>query len=163
MAYTITAAQYANQTLTAAVLTTVEAGKVLASPVDRPLIWQTFQNWIAAGNTPLAYPGVKVPRRLVEIVTGADGLAGLNGLSAPQKLNLWTDFTTNNRWATDTGPNAAAILVPVALARDGIVTAAANNIRLMILAFYIQDNELYAVNPTFDPTINVPGTKVVLT
>ncbi len=45
MSYTIIAAKYANPDHTSAEITTVEAGSVAASEVDRPELWKAMLEW----------------------------------------------------------------------------------------------------------------------
>jgi hypothetical protein len=66
--------------------------------------------------------------------------------------------TGSQKWQTNIGPNAAAMLAVYAAgtAANGVTTF--NGAQQMILtAMYCQDNPRYLVAPTFDNTINVPG------
>jgi hypothetical protein len=55
MSYTITAAQYANEDDTSAVITTVEAAAIAISSTDTPDDWADFQDWITGGGVPAPY------------------------------------------------------------------------------------------------------------
>lgn len=81
-------------------------------------------------------------------------------LNTTQQTNAWSDLSsgTPKKYLLDTGINAAAIgALDWAVTDSGATDTALKNARLRIAAAYIQDNPTYLVNPTFDPTINVPG------
>lgn len=88
----------------------------------------------------------------------------LNALSAAKKNAVWNDINSGNppKWSLDAGPNAAAIAAIEFSATSvaGITAAEKTEARLRLVAMYIQDNPKYLVNPSFDPTINVPGNEV---
>lgn len=104
-------------------------------------------------------PPVPVSRGIPAVLTGVDGLPSLSGLTAQQLVNLWTDYATNARWATDTGSCAEPVRLVLDLAQQLGVTISTVGapLKAKLLAFYINDNPQYAVNPAFDPTINIPG------
>lgn len=94
-------------------------------------------------------------RRLLDIYTDITALSGAN------QTAIWTDLSagTPPRWATDVGPNAAALfaLQFLATAVAGLTTAERNEARRRVAAFYVGDNPKYLVNPAFAPAINVNG------
>lgn len=84
----------------------------------------------------------------------------LNGLTAGQQNNIWTNITSGTPplWATDAGSNAAGIMaLHWSATNSGATAANLNDAKRRLVAMYCQDNVKYLVNPTFDPTINVPG------
>lgn len=84
----------------------------------------------------------------------------LNGLTATQQSNIWTDITSGAppRWALDAGPNAAGIMsLHWSAVNSGATAANLNDARRRLVAMYCQDNVNYLVNPAFDNTINVSG------
>jgi hypothetical protein len=84
----------------------------------------------------------------------------LQALTAAQKTNVWTDLSsgTPKKYLQDVGRNAAAIAALDWAATDsGATGTALTAAKLRIGAMYVQDNPAYLINPSFDPTINVPG------
>lgn len=85
----------------------------------------------------------------------------LNGLTNPQKLTVWSDLSSGSppKWATDAGPNAAAIAAIewAATVPAGVTVAEKTEARLRLVSMYVQDNPDYLVHPAFDGDINVPG------
>ena len=85
----------------------------------------------------------------------------IQALSAGQRANLWNDLrapvsNAPRKYLADDGTNAGAIFSMDYQANQSVsppTTAAQNS----IMSCYIQDNPLYAVNPPFDPAINIPG------
>lgn len=84
----------------------------------------------------------------------------IGALTATQQSAIWTDLTTGTppKWATDAGPNAAAIAaIHWSAANSGATAANLNDARRRLAAMYAQDNPGYLVAPAFDPSINVSG------
>lgn len=92
----------------------------------------------------------------------------LAALTSPQKIAIWTDFTSGSppRWSRDGddgqthGTHAPALAVAAVGAIDmhtsaGFTAAEQLSARLRMVAIYLLDNPKYLVNPAFDPTINV--------
>lgn len=81
-----------------------------------------------------------------------------------QKALIILDLFTGNlgtgsqKWQQDTGPNAAAMSAVYAAitAPNGLATFNAAQ-QLILAAMYTQDNPRYLVNPSFAPSINIPG------
>lgn len=99
-------------------------------------------------------PTIRRKRPLLDIITA------LNALAGTQKTNVWSDITSGSppKWATDAGPNAAAIAVMQFVATTSTLNATdILNAKIRGVAMYCQDNPTYLVAPAFDPTINVPG------
>ncbi len=101
------------------------------------------------------------PRMIAHVITGGDGLPGLTGLTPTQQVNLWNDFSSNQRWLVDPGANAVQLLALGRMVQDELIPATATHTRGLALALYIQDNPRYAETPAFDPSINVPGDMLV--
>jgi len=88
----------------------------------------------------------------------------VQALTVAQRTNLWNDLkapvpgVAPRKYLADEGTNAGAIFSMdyVAMQGTGAQQVATQN---SVMACYIQDNPLYAVNPPFDPTINIPGYK----
>lgn len=124
---------------------------------------QTSAQTIIAGLTISA--GAKV-RTMYAIAASIFALTG--NLPTPaagtQKANIIAALFTGNiatgsqLWQQDTGPNAAAMSAVYAAitASNGSATFNAAQ-QLIMAAMYVQDNPMYLVNPSFDPTISVPG------
>lgn len=111
---------------------------------------QTAANNLAAGWDWTA----RKPRTLYAI------WQAINALTATQQNNVWTDITSGTppKWATDTGPNAAAIMgLNWSATASGATTANLNDAKRRLVAMYCQDVPGYLVNPSFDATINVAG------
>jgi hypothetical protein len=87
----------------------------------------------------------------------------VQALTTAQHANVWADLTaatatSPRKYLDDYGPNAAAIfvmdwIVYVLRPTAAQLTAAQND----VISFVVQDEPLYLVNPTFDPSINLPG------
>lgn len=94
-------------------------------------------------------------RRLLDIYTDITALPGAT------QTAIWTDLSSGSppKWATDVGPNAAALfaLQFLATAVAGLTTAEKNEARRRVAAFYVGDNPTYLVNPPFAPTVNING------
>lgn len=121
--------------------------------------FQTFLTWNAAQPVPLDYttpisPTARKPRTLLAIRNDISNLTGT------QKTNIWNNFISGSPplWATDAGPNAAALAV-LQLMGASVTLSAADVLEAKIraVAMYCQDNPNYLVTPSFDNTINVPG------
>jgi hypothetical protein len=90
-----------------------------------------------------------------------DVFSSIQALTAQQRTNLWNDLKAPapgapRKYLTDEFVNAAAIFALDYSANQtsgGQLVAAQNS----IMAMWIQDYPLYAVNPSFDASINVPG------
>lgn len=128
-------------------------------PLNRD--WQAFLAWNQANGNPINPAGTITPaagiRSTLNLMYGGDGKAFLSGLTALQKTNIWTDFTSNSRWKTDVGNNTNMLLMLGGMALDGIISATTLNAKYFAVALYVQDNPSYLVTPIFDATINVPG------
>lgn len=108
---------------------------------------------------------------LSEVVTAHDGSARrkrtiyaiyteLGTLSATRQNTIWADVTAGSppKWATDAGPNAAAIAaIHWSAANSGAAAAAVNDARRRLVAMYVQDNPNYLVNPSFDQALSLAG------
>lgn len=112
-----------------------------------------------------AYPTVAnliaVGHQGIVAVPAATLITNIGALNNNQKNNIWTDFTTNKRYQTDTGPNAGSLLLAAYLANTALIGGSPTDLlngKILAIALYVQDNPNYLVNPTFDSTINVPGT-----
>lgn len=102
----------------------------------------------------LAFLAGRRPRTLLAI------RADLLALSASQRAAVWAAFTSGSPplFATDAGPNAAAVYCLWVLGKSGSLPAAdVNEARVGAVAMYAQDNPGWLVNPAFDPSISVPG------
>src|SRR4051812_22087607 len=71
--------------------------------------WRAFLAWNATQQSPLdtgdGSPTARKPRTLLAILTD------LQALTAAQRTNVAADlFGAGNRWSTDAGPNAGALL-----------------------------------------------------
>lgn len=94
------------------------------------------------------------PRKLIDI------RSDLLALTGSQKTNIWNNFTSGSPplWATDFGPNFADIFILQLFGSStGISPVDSSEAKIRTLAFYCQNNPTYLVNPSFDPSINVPG------
>lgn len=84
-------------------------------------------------------------------------LADLNSLTVSQKLNVQNDFLVTNQFdqtADDAGIKLAAIIGR----STGLDATTVLRLKFFAVASYIRSvNTSYLVNPTFDPTINIPG------
>lgn len=124
--------------------------------------WRAFLDWNSQQAIPLDLsdlppPVIKISRTLIAI------RADLASLTNTQKNNIWTDITSGSppKWSTDAGSNAAALAVLTLLGASSTLSAAdVLEAKLRGVAMYCQDNPTYLVNPSFDPTINVPGDQV---
>ena len=102
----------------------------------------------------IAFLTVKTKRGLLAIITD------LNALSGAQKTAVWSDITSGSppKWATDTGPNAAALAwAPTLITLNGLTAANVLDLKIKAVAMYVQDNPNYLVHPSFDNTINISG------
>ncbi len=85
----------------------------------------------------------------------------LNALTTPQKNAVWANFIAGSPplWSTDDGVNAGSVMALSVPAIDltGLTVAVQTIARLKMVAAYVLDRPLYLVNPSFDPTINIPG------
>lgn len=101
---------------------------------------------------------IRVTRPLFDLVTA------LNGLNATQKTNISNDLFGGSpaKWTQATGENSSSILVIFTLTQTATLSTADKNLaKIHGTALYIQDYPNYLVNPSFDPTINVPGDQTV--
>lgn len=102
---------------------------------------------------------VRRPRTLLAIYND------LQALSTTQKNNVWTALIagTPQLWATDTGPNAAALAAIQwgGTVASGIPAASITEAKIRGAMMYVQDNPRWLEHPTFDPTINISGDEVV--
>lgn len=88
--------------------------------------------------------------------------ADIKALSTQQYNHLWADANSTldgvSKYLTSKGVNAAAIFSMDWTAQLGSTAGGQqSNARTSILSMYVQDNPSYAVNPSFDTSINVPG------
>lgn len=91
-------------------------------------------------------------------------IGSLTALTSTQKKNISTDLFSGNplKVLLDSGPNAAAIFAVYYSTQTATLSSADKNLaELFAAAMYVQDNPFYLVNPSFDPTINVPGWQAV--
>lgn len=94
-------------------------------------------------------------RTILEIMNDLDALSGA------QSLAIWNDLTAGlpPKVATCPGVNAAAIWTMhfVATGIGGLTATEKNEGRQRTIAFWVQDDPQYLVNPPFAPEIDVPG------
>lgn len=85
----------------------------------------------------------------------------LQALTGTQQANVWADFTSGSppRWATDSSPVAGSVMACSIPAIDltGLAVTVQTKARMKMVAAYVVGNPLYLINPSFDPSINVPG------
>lgn len=80
--------------------------------------------------------------------------------TGPQKVATWADLVSGSpvKISLDTGKNADSIFLLWRIASQTDFTAAiTNDMKATAVAYYVQDNPLYLVNPVFAPTVNIPG------
>lgn len=125
--------------------------------------WQEFLTWNAEQQPPLSLadqaPTLRVPRPLLAIE--ADILA----LTPQAKRDaIFADlFGASQKWATNLGVNRSAMFLIYLLVKQGGISA--TNLAMFKAggaALYCQDVPNYLVNPTFNPTINIPGDQLVV-
>lgn len=110
------------------------------------------------------------PRTMYAIAADIFALTGTlpTPANGTQKANIIADLFTGNlatggqKWQQDAGLNAAALSAVYAAitASNGLATFNAAQ-QLIMAAMYVQDNPNYLVHPSFDSTINVPGTQLL--
>lgn len=102
-----------------------------------------------------AHGGPRVKRTLLAII------ADLTALTSGQKIAIGNDLFTGppaNKWQGNAGPNAAAMFTLYFQTQTGGMSPADKALaKLYAAAMYTQDNPKYLVNPSFDPSINIPG------
>lgn len=85
----------------------------------------------------------------------------LAALTATQRDAVWADLMGGNppKLALDTGPNTADVFTMhfLSTAVSGLTAAEKNEAKRRTIAFYVQDNPAYLVNPPFAPAVNTPG------
>lgn len=100
----------------------------------------------------VAYRSQRKPRPLLTIYNAILALTG------PQKLAIGADlFGASQKWAENVGINRAGMGVIYLITQLGLNATQTNLAKTMGAAMYVQDNPKYLLNPSFDPTINIPG------
>lgn len=101
----------------------------------------------------------RVPRSLWDVY------ADLLTLTATQKNAIWDDLTIGppaNKIKLDTGPHSeVGFLCHFLVVNSGLAAAAVGDAKARAAAAYVVDNPTYLVNPSFAPTINIPGDQPV--
>src|SRR5262249_374163 len=91
----------------------------------------------------------------------SDIFGSVQALTAQQRTNLCNDLKAPvagapRKYLSSEGPNAAAMFAldwAANLSTGGQLASSQNS----VMACYIQDYPTYAVNPSFDPSINIKG------
>lgn len=116
----------------------------------------TRTTWLATATSIIqAHDGR--PRRRRTLTAILAQLDALNGLT--QKPVLWTQLTTGALWDVPGTTNYPATATTVLNATGA--GGALLNMQMRAVALYIQDYPLWLVNPSFAPTINIPGDEVI--
>ena len=104
----------------------------------------------------LAVPVVK--RRARTILAIYQDILSLT--TGPQKVATWADLVSGSpvKISLDTGKNADSIfLLWRIVSQTDFSVSVTNDMKATAIAYYVQDNPIYLVNPPFAPTVNIPG------
>jgi hypothetical protein len=129
--------------------TAIPTFSATATAADRDAVNALIASWIW---------GEHRPRKLHDI------WQAINALSAAQQANVWNWLVSGTPpvWTQHQGTNDAAMLaVHFTATLTGLTTAQLNDARRRLVAMMVEDRPLLLVNPTFDPTISVPGQEPV--